>query len=260
MMALSDKDKKGLLLIGLVVAALGIIFGARFMKSGGAKAGPDGCIGTPVTNTVFVLDHSEAVAEQTRREITARALKHVDDLPQNERVTVFYVSELSKKKLVPAFSRCKPAAKGNRLYESVKGIEKTFQKTFLDPLQTALDVVPPDDKESPVAQALIDVSLTQYLRGQKSSLVVFSDMLENTPKFSIYRCSDPGSAIAAFRASRKGAQERPVFKNTAVSLNIIPRLETPKRALVCRDKLWPWFFGDNEGGSARVGTEYLPGG
>jgi len=259
-MALSEKDKKGVVLIALVVAALLAVVGVKLAIGTPPKAGPDGCIGNATLNTVIVLDHSEALTEQTRSEISARALAHVREKAQtNERVTVFTVSELSKKSLVPAFSRCKPPEEGNRTYQDTRSLTKAFNRDFLEPLQAVLKEVPANSKESPLGQALIDISLTQYLRGERNSLLVFSDMLENTPKFSLYTCVNPKNAVASFRESRKGGQERPKFRHTSVSLNMIPRLDISKSTLTCRDQVWEWFFGDNEGAGSGSGIDYLPG-
>lgn len=259
-MAYTEKDKKGLMLIGGVVLALVAAVGAKLAIGTPAKPGLDGCVGTVTANTVIVLDHSEALPQQTLAEISARALAHVQNKVQlNERVTVFNVSDHSKKELVPTFSRCKPAREGNRAIENTRGLEKAFNETFLEPLQAVLKAEPVGAKESPVAQALIDISLTHYLRGERNSLLVFSDMLENTSKFSMYGCTDAKQAVTRFRESRKGAQERPQFRRTSVSLNMIPRLDVAKPTLKCRDQVWEWFFGDNEGDGARSEIDYLPG-
>ena len=259
-MALTGKDKKGLLYIGLVVASLAAAVGVKLAIGTPAKPGPDGCVGKVTANTVIVLDHSESLTQQTLSEISTRALAHVLNKAQvNERVTVFNVSDHSKKQLVPTFSRCKPAQDGNRAYENTRGLEKAFKVTFLEPLQAVLKAEPVGAKESPVAQALIDISLTHYLRGERNALLVFSDMLENTPKFSMYGCADGKQAVAKFRESRKGAQERPQFRHTSISLNMIPRLDVGKPTLKCRDQVWEWFFGDNEGAGARSDIDYLPG-
>lgn len=119
---------------------------------------------------------------------------------------------------------------------------------------------PLDGKESPIAQALTDISLTAYLRGNSNTLLIFSDMLEHTDKFSLYNCSASKEVVARYRASRQGAQERPEFKNTTVVLNLIPRLDQSKETLKCRDALWPWFFGNNAGTQAGLTFDYLPGG
>jgi hypothetical protein len=259
-MALSQKDKKGVVLIAVAGAVMIGLFGAHVAVGNKPKPALDGCTGTPTANTVIVLDHSETISEQTRHEITARALAHVElKSAPNERVTVFDIGQASKKALTPVFSRCKPAQDGSRLTENVAAIKKTYQRDFIGPLKAVLDVPPANDKESPIAQSVIDISLSQYLRGEHNSLLVFSDLLEHTPKFSVYTCSDPERVISAFRESRKGAQERPVFKNTTVTLNVIPRTDVPKGALRCRDKLWPWFFGDSEGKGAGADIDNLPG-
>lgn len=259
-MALTDKDKKGVLLMAVVVGLVLAVVAIKFAIGTPPKPGSDGCIGKVVSNTVIVLDHSEKLTEQTRNEIVARAMAHARDKTKtNERVTVFNVSELSKKSLSPAFSRCKPPQDGNRAYENTRSIEKAFKRDFVDPLQAVLNIAPTDAKESPIAQALIDISLSQYMRGEKNSLLVFSDMLEHTPKFSLYSCGDSKQAVTLFRESRKGAQERPQFRHTNITLNMIPRQDIGKATLKCRDQVWEWFFGDNEGSGARSAIDYLPG-
>jgi hypothetical protein len=219
----------------------------------------NGCLGAPTNATVIVLDHSEKMTQQTRDEIVARALSFVDKLPTNERVTVFKISEVSKQKLEPAFSMCKPARDGNRLYEGTKGLEKNYQTKFVAPLVKELKEAPADGKESPIAQALIDISLSHYLRAQTNTLLVFSDMLEHTPKFSLYSCRDAMRSVADLRESRRGAQERPKFLNTLVQLNMVPRSDIPRATLQCRDQVWNWFFGDNDGAHAATDVDYLPG-
>jgi hypothetical protein len=260
-MALTEKDRRGVMLLAFAAVAIAVLVGAKLATGGGPRPDADGCVGAVSRNTVILLDHSEALTEQTRREIAARALKHVSGhVAVNERVTVFTVSDVSRKSLVPAFSRCKPPDDGNRLYENTKGIQKAYDRDFVAPLTKALAVSPPNAKESPIAQALIDVSLSQYLRGKSNALLVFSDLMEHTPpKFSLYSCVDAGQTVARFREARRGAQERPKFANTAVYLNVVPRMDLPKASLRCRDQLWPWFFGDNEGSGAKAEIDYLPG-
>lgn len=263
-MALTSKDKKGLAVwvgFGVLAAAL---FMAKFKTDSKPKPDEFGCVGPAISSTVIAIDHTERVSQQTREEIVARALAYVENqVKPNGRVTVFSVSQVSRQNLAPSFSRCKPELDDSRLIGSPRLSEKNYKVKFLEPLTAALKVESGDSKESPIAQALIDISLTQYLRSSKNSLLVFSDMLEHVPnKFSMYSynvCRDRESVVRAFRESKKGARERPTFVNTAVQLNIIPRTDVPKTALACRDHLWPWFFGDNEGKDAGLTPDFLPG-
>jgi hypothetical protein len=260
-MGMTSKDRKGYLLIGIAAAVIVALVAARIALDRKQKPDSDGCIAPIAAETVIVLDHSEAISAQTKAEIAARVRTHVEERTQtNERISVFYVTDLSKKSLSPAFSRCKPPKEGNRTYEDVKRIQKVYHQTFIEPLQQAVNAATITSSESPIAQALIDLSLSQYLRGPRNSLLIFSDFLENTSKFSLYKCSDPKIAIAQFRQSRTGAQERPKFAKTSVSLNIIPRPQVGKPTLQCREQVWAWFFGDNEGHSSVIEKDYLPGG
>jgi hypothetical protein len=257
----SKKDKQGYLLIAGMVLLVVAFFGFKMSQDNKPKPGVDNCLGAVTANTVVVLDHSEEVTEQTRREISARAMAYIlDKVKPNERVSVFTVSDLSKNALTPLFSRCRPPDDGNRLVENTRLLHKRFVESFEKPVRQALTPAPMNSKESPIAQALTDISLSQYLRGETNTLVVFSDMLENTSKFTIYGCQSAATVVSRYRESRRGAQERPAFKNTNVSLNLIPRPDQSKEVLRCRDQLWSWFFGDNSGPNAGLNVDYLPGG
>ena len=119
---------------------------------------------------------------------------------------------------------------------------------------------PGDTHESPIAQALTDISLSHYLRGRSNTLVVFSDLLEHTAQFSMYRCSSATDPVKAYRETRRGALERPSFRNTRIVVNLVPRFGYGVETLRCRDQFWPWFFGDSQGEQASVTFDYLPGG
>ncbi|WP_310387914.1 hypothetical protein [Roseateles sp.] len=258
---LSKKDKQGLWLIGGVGLTAIALLVAIVANGSKAKAGSDNCLGAVTASTVFVLDDSEEVSQQTRDAIVDRAMNHIrQHVAINERVTVFSISDHSRSALHPEVSLCRPPEEGNRLTESVKSVRTKFQNNFEKPLREALKKEAGSGKESPIAQALTDISLTNYLRAPANTLVVFSDMLENTEKFTMYRCPAVNSVIAQYRTSRQGAQERPEFKNTKVVLNLVPRFNQSPVTLKCRDKFWPWFFGNNEGAKASFEYDYLPGG
>ena len=258
---LTAKDRRGIWLLVCVGAALVALFSVKIAVGSRPTPGADNCVGRSVASTVILIDRSEEISTQTLREIEARALNHIlEHVQQNERVTVFNVSDISKRSLKPIVSLCRPQSSGHRGFENPEMIRKRFQERFIDPIRTAIDVLPGNSTESPLAQAITDISLSEYLRGTSSSLLIFSDMLENTPAFTLYGCASPGDVISRYRDSRRGAKERPEFHNTKVYLHLIPRLRQSAEALKCRDTLWVWFFGDNEGAGAGLEPDYLPGG
>jgi hypothetical protein len=257
----TKRDKQGVMLIASVAIVVLGLLAYRGYIGYRPKPGPDNCLGKPVASTAIIIDRSETTTQQTLNEIRARAMSYVrDSVKINERVSVFSVDDLAKEALVPLVSLCRPRRDGNRLVENVPMLEKQFRIKFEAPVDTTLTPRQGTSTESPLAQAITDISLSRYLRSDRNTLLVFSDMLENTNRFSLYRCASPTRVIDDFRRSRTGAMERPRFRNTMVRLNIIPRLDQSKTTLECRDKLWVWFFGDNPGPDAGLELDYLPGG
>ncbi len=203
------------------------------------------------SKTVILIDHSEPVPQQTINEIVSRAWNFIDQqVQEGELISIFTLTQLSKQKLVPSFSACKPKKEGNMLYEDANKIRIRFKESFEKPLKKELSREITGSDESPLAQALIDLSLSeQYFRSPVlTRLLIFSDLLENTPKFSMYKnCNTSTNIIQLFRNSRIGAVERPTFKNTLVYMHIIPRNNISRETIKCRDLFWIWFFGDIQG-------------
>ncbi|NDD12529.1 MAG: hypothetical protein EB072_07760 [Betaproteobacteria bacterium] len=217
------------------------------------------------SKTVILLDYSEDVSTQTKASIIGRAWKMIDEeVPEGELVSVFSLSKATKTDFKPLFSACKPRKTGSRTTEDVRRIRRDFEEKFMKPLRAELSAPIPGSDESPIAQALIDLSLDdlRFRSPDVTRLAVFSDFMENTSNFSMYKCSSPGEAVNQFRASRVGAVERPQFKNVDVRMHIIPRNNISRPALQCRDRFWMWFFGDNQGtckNNSCLTPDYLPG-
>jgi hypothetical protein len=226
---------------------------------------PNNCPHRVTKNTVIVIDQTERMALQTRGAIKARAMDYVrQHVEVDERVSVFAIKKDSRQRLEPLFSMCQPPSDGNRLTEGVKQIRTAYLETFVKPLEEAMAAPDGEETQSPIAEVITDLTLDEYLRGSTNTLLVFSDMLEHTDRFSLYNCSSPENVVEEYTYARIGSKERPTFNNVAVKISFIPR--RPRHAsaesrevLRCRDKLWTWFFGDNSGPNASLELDYLPG-
>ena len=217
-----------------------------------------GCARTVPGKTVFLIDHSEAITTQTQREIKDRAENFIkDEVAEGELVSVFYLNDLAAKKLTPKFQHCKPPKTGNPIYLKPGTIQKKFRQSFLEPLADVLSAPMTGSATSPIAQAIIDVSLSEsLLHTPKATLIIFSDFIENTPALSLNKCQDPREAIEAWKKHNGGATinatGRPTFKRLRVQAHYIPRRLQPEnstKARSCRNTFWNWFFGNNDGGS-----------
>jgi hypothetical protein len=198
------------------------------------------------SKTVILIDHSEATSRQTADAIVERVWQHIENHAKvGEVISIYKVTHDSRKNLAPTFSACKPRSDGSQLTENVKRVKLQFED-FKKNLRQDLSQPITGSNESPIAQAIIDLSLdVRYFQSSDiTRFLVFSDFLENTEKFSLYKCTNPDIAIQSFRSSRTGAKERPEFNNVEVQMHLIPRSDVSRAAIMCRPKFWNWFFGD----------------
>lgn len=242
------------------LALVAILAAARFTKADPLDA--MGCSPQVKGKTVIVLDTSDDVTAQTRIEIEKRVRNTIDHKVQDgDLVSVFTVSQLSKRNLVPVFAYCKPRREGNELKENTRALNRIYLTKFEKPLLEVIHAPIDGSEESPIAQSLIDLSLSDFLRstGGSTNLLVFSDLIEHTDKFSLYNCTAGSQAVKLFKERRGAAVARPSFHNVELQLHIIPRGDITAVVGRCRDHFWTWFFGDNDGPNARITPFNLPG-
>lgn len=256
-------DRKHALVYSLLAAIIiaGVLGGNAYRLTLRPLDSKTGCADEIERKTVIVIDQTKALPDQTRAEIAYRALEFVrTHVKKGDLVSVFSVTDRSSSALLPDFTHCMPKSDGNPLVESSKSIDKIFRQTFLNPLSEALNKRKEQSKHTPIAQALINISLSKYFRGAKHvQLLLFSDMLESTSDFSIEACEAPKSVISTFRASRSGAVQRPTFLNASIYLHFVPRTHIEQRVIACRKTFWVWFFGDDSGPESVLVPDNLPG-
>jgi len=257
-----SKDRSGWKLIsGVVAVSLTLLVLTSIIKE--PPRDSSNCkIGTSVPrSTVLLFDQSDGVSLQALSEIRNRAQKIIRDSTNiDERISIYSLSGTSRDSLTPLLSLCKPPATGNRWYQNVNNIEKKFDSLYLKPVMIALERIPTNSPTSPITAVLNDLSDMEVLKAPKNRLLIFSDMLEHTEDFSLYACPDTSAVVGRFRQTRSGARERPVYRNTEIVLHLIPRLSMPTRNMICRDKLWLWFFGEMQGTDSKLTVNPLPAG
>jgi hypothetical protein len=258
----SAKNKNSLAYLAAGASLIAFIaIGGVVLSSKPAPKDDKGCSAPLSGKTVFVLDQTDSLSEQTRAEISARVTKIVDEKVKiGELVTVFSITELSKKNLTPTFSYCKPAQTAEGASQSQRFVSANYMKYFAKPLLAAINAPIVGSKQSPIAQAIVDVSLSSYLQHPSSArLVVFSDLLEHTERFSMYSYNHCQDGVGKFRASRGAAVARPSFNGVDIQLHIVPRQQISADTGKCRNAFWKWFFTDNGGPGAGFDQFYLPG-
>ncbi len=255
-----SKRKQAYLIIACSLAFIILIISAKFFL-----VKPESCNQKIDSKTVILIDHSEDVATQTIAEIVNRSMEFIESssVKEGELISIFAITQESKKNLKPIFEGCKLRSEGNQAIENVKKVKRDFL-TFKKNLEKELSVPIAGSNESPIAQALTDLSLDhrRFKSASNTNLIIFSDMMENTnsPKFTLYGCASGKDAIANYTKIKSGSQVRPKFENVEVKINLIPRKGLSKEVVSCRDMYWNWFFGDTTcKSSSCVEPKYLPG-
>lgn len=270
-MLLLKKYQKITFIVALIIlTALAFIF--LFIKNPALKYNSYDCLKNVEHNLVLVFDDRNNISTKTLDEIKYRAFNFVNhNLQTNQLISIFKIKHSSPDSLEPIVSICAPSRSSSTVTQLLQKLNQKSNNEFENIVKNAIHNViegatlesekPQLDRtKSDIAftQYITDISLSKYLRAKQNQLFIVSDLIEDGPRFSLKNCSSPQEMIQKYRLTRKGAQERPIFNNTQIVLNIIPRLEYAQ-SLPCRDQLWKWFFGDNEGKKAELNFDYLPG-
>jgi len=205
--ALSSLDRRGLLILcgigGITLALLASVAGVMWTRP---IVGSDNCVyqdrrllrRAPTDQTIILVDQSEALTDTHRRFALSYIKDYVADdarLPVRSRIALFTFSKLnfespSNPSFRPSSDLCRPPSRGNELYENNRRITKDFYLRFLVPVTTALQqsLTTEVGERSPILETLQMISRSQEIEdGGRKTLIVVSDMLQNTAGFSHYK-------------------------------------------------------------------------
>ena len=205
-MPLSSLDRRGIWILsgigGFAVVLLATVLGVTWSRP---IIGADNCVyrdkrflsRAPTDQTVILVDQSEALTETHRR----FALNFIKDYVADDskfavrsRIALFTFSKAtfesrSGPHLRPSSDLCRPPSHGNDLYENSRKITKDFYRRFLVPVTAALEesLTTEVGEQSPILETLQLISRSQEIDdGGRKTLIVVSDMLQNTPAFNHY--------------------------------------------------------------------------
>jgi hypothetical protein len=204
---LSRLDRRGILILcgvgGVAVALLASVAGVIWARP---IIGPDNCVyqdkrlirRAPTDQTVILVDQSEALTDTHRRFALGFIRDYVADdarFSVRSRIALFTFSKANFESsgsptFRPHSDLCRPPSQGNELYENNRKITKDFYVRFLVPVTTTLEqsLTAEVGERSPILETLQLISRSQEIAdGGRKTLILVSDMLQNTPGFSHYR-------------------------------------------------------------------------
>jgi hypothetical protein len=204
---LSRLDRRGIMILcgigGFAAVLLATVAGVMWSRP---IIGPDNCVyrdkrllrRAPSDQTVVLVDQSEALTETHRRFALSFIKDYVADdaqFPVRSRIALFTFSKRNfeasgNPSFRPTSDLCRPPSHGNELYENNRKITKDFYARFLVPVTGALEQSLSTEvgERSPILETLQMISRSQEIDdGGRKTLIVVSDMLQNTAGFSHYR-------------------------------------------------------------------------
>lgn len=227
----------------------------------------DYCFETIQNKVAIVIDKTDLIPVQTQGEIVIRSLAAIQKHTKvGDLVTVYEITQDSLSSLKPVFRMCRPQSGSDvsAFDSNVNKVDRKFKNIFEKPLLDVLSKNTGQAQNSPIAEAIADINLSDAMRdAEQGRILLFSDLMQHSSNVSTYKCQNAEIPIAQFRKSRQGSVEpRPLFKNTYVELHVIPRLGISELEAKCRATFWNWFFGNMEASeNAEIGLSPvdLPG-
>lgn len=206
-MPLSSLDRRGIfILCGIGVFAVVLLASVVGVMWSRPIIGPDNCVYRdkrllrrgPADQTVILVDQSEALTDTHRRFALTFIKDYVADdarFSVRSRIALFTFSKLNfesqnSPSFQPSSDVCRPPSHGNELYENNRKITKDFYLRFLIPVTAALEqsLTTEVGERSPILETLQLISRSQEIEdGGRKTLILVSDMLQNTGGFSHYR-------------------------------------------------------------------------
>ncbi len=202
-------------------------------------AGPSG-------HFVLLVDKTDPLNFTQKQALTELLHEVIEKrTPEGYLLSVFVLGEDFKETASPVIELCNPGTGEDKSEYTAnrRKLRRQYEERFLQPLAKQAESLVSTEaaKQSPIFEMLQLVSINAFRRhdvkGEKK-LIVVSDMLHNTPPFTMYRGPVDFESFAGSDYGRKVALRMPDVK---VELNILinsPQLQTRRQAA-----FWEAYFG-----------------
>lgn len=243
----------------LILTAAGAAMVVNFLSSRGetdpatlcAKNGPNAV-------TAILLDLTDPLSPAQAERLQSLVEREVSEAPVNTMISIGVVSR-DRKRWGSSFARCKPATgeQASVLYQNPKLITERFRREFRAPLDKVIGetLSGATEDRSPIMeslQALLADTPHALDRDEKLSIVIASDMLQNSDVLSLYRGEGWDHLVASGAAARLARN----LDGARVTLIMIPRPQASATARAGIDPFWSRYF-DQQGAAAPFHVETL---
>jgi hypothetical protein len=214
----------------------------------------------PTSHYVLLVDTTDPLTF-TQKEAFKVTMKELIEkrVPEGGLLSVFVLGEDFKENAKPLVELCNPGNGRDKseLTSNLRQLDKQYQERFLEPLlkQSEALVATQPAKASPIFEMMQLVAINGFrkhdIKGERR-LVVMSDMLQNTPQFSMYKGPVDYPAFATSTYGQKAQLELRGVKVEIQYLLNTPQLQTRRNM-----QFWEDYF--DKAGARVVAVRPLEG-
>lgn len=188
----------------------------------------------PLGHTILLVDKTDPL-NFTQRQAFAVAMKDLvaNKVPEGHLLSIFVLGERFEQSAQPLIELCNPGSDVGKseLSSNLKRLRQQYEERFVKPLDEVAKALVADEpaKASPIFEMLQLVGINGFrkhaVQGPKR-LVIVSDMLHNTPQFSMYQAA---LDFEAFEATDYAKKVQADLTDVTVELHYLmttPRLQT----------------------------------
>lgn len=199
----------------------------------------------PFGHIVLLVDKTDPL-NFTQRQAFSVAMKELVEtkVPEGNLLSVFVLGDTFEKSAVPIIELCNPGSDAGKseLSANLKRLRKQYEEKFVRPLEDVAKALIADQpaKASPIFEMLQLVGINGFRKhavGGPRRLVIVSDMLHNTPQFSMY--TGPVN-FETYEVSDYAKKTQADLKDVVVELHYLmtaPRLQTRRNEV-----FWERYF------------------
>lgn len=240
------KDLLGVALIFAVVLVLAGVGAAATMFRTPAFDAQTLCLkdGPPPAQTLLLVDATDRLDVRHQRRLKTIALQEAARLPRWGKLTVLTLRPDAESAPRELFSACTPGdrASANPLWENVQRLETLKRTQFDEPLDAALSGARGvrGAEGSPIVEGLYAAaSDPEFATSPARRLVLVSDLLQYSPRFSLY---EAGADWAAYQASQGAVRTPPDLGAVNVRVVVLERRNRGDAQTAAQERFWSPYF------------------
>ena len=191
-MKLSDKDKKGVLLIAVsVILLIGVSALVVRLEYNSEYDEATLCpLHVEYDGTILIIDKSDRWKSSDARKILDLVKKTTSSLKRYERlqIKVLHSRGESKTAVVETFfDMCNPGSDANPLYQNPRKVLKRYEETFKAPLDDVMAILtqPGSASSTPLLNAMSEAVMESESKYKR--LILVSDLFEYSDEYNFYK-------------------------------------------------------------------------